>query len=113
MRLAPILFAGLIALSACGSSAGSAAGSANTSPAAATVQIKDYAFNPTTVTIKAGQTVQWNFADNGVAHNVIGDDNMRSSDQASGSFRHTFRRAGTFNYECSIHASMHGVVVVQ
>ena len=50
----------------------------STAPAAATVEIKNYAFNPTTVTIQAGQTVQWNFDDNGVAHNVIGDDGMHT-----------------------------------
>jgi plastocyanin len=113
MRFAALLFAGLLLVPACGSSPAPSGRGADTAPAAATVEIKNYAFNPTTVTIGAGQTVQWNFNDNGVAHNVIGDDGMHSSDQASGSFRHTFKHSGTFNYQCSLHASMHGVVVVQ
>jgi plastocyanin len=113
MRVATVLLAGLVFVPACGSSSAPSSRGAGTVPAAATVEIKNYAFNPTTVTISAGQTVQWNFADNGVAHNVIGDDGMHSSDQTSGSFRHTFKHGGTFNYQCSLHASMHGVVVVQ
>jgi plastocyanin len=112
MRATPLLLAGLILVSACGSGGG-ANGGGSAAPAAATVDMKNYAFTPTTVTIRAGQTVQWNFDDNGIAHNVIGDDGMHTADLATGSFRHTFKHSGTFNYQCSLHASMHGVVIVQ
>ncbi len=112
MRAAPLLLTGLLFVAACGSSGGATSGG-STAPAAATVEIKNYAFNPATVTIQAGQTVQWNFDDNGVAHNVIGDDGMHTADLTTGTFRHTFKHAGTFNYQCSLHASMHGVVIVQ
>ncbi len=113
MRAAPLLLTGLLMFTACGSSGGGSKATGPTTPAAATVEIKNYAFNPATVTIQAGQTVQWNFDDNGVAHNVIGDDGMHTADLTSGTFRHTFKHAGTFNYQCSLHASMHGVVIVQ
>jgi plastocyanin len=112
---APLLVACAALVPACGSSSSSGGNgtSASTTPAAATVEIKNYQFNPATVTIKPGEAVQWNFDDAGVAHNVIGDDGMHTSDMTSGSYRHTFKHAGTFNYQCSLHASMHGVVLVQ
>lgn len=116
MRAAPLLLAvlaGLALVPACGSSGPAASSTGPAGPAAATVEMKNYAFNPTTVSIRSGQTVQWNFDDNGIAHNVIGDDGMHTADLTSGSFRHTFKHAGTFNYQCSLHASMHGVVIVQ
>jgi len=117
MRAAPLflaagLTAGLVVISACGSSASPNRQTGPTVPAAATVEIKNYAFNPSTITIGTGQTVQWNFDDNGIAHNVIGDDGLESADLTSGTYRHTFSHAGTFHYRCSLHASMHGVVIV-
>jgi plastocyanin len=107
-----LVLAGVVLISACGSLAGAAKQPGPGSPAAATVEIKNYAFNPSTITIRAGQTVQWNFDDNGIAHNVIGDDGLETADLTSGTYRHTFTHAGTFNYHCSLHAAMLGVVVV-
>src|SRR5271169_4379955 len=105
MRAVFLGLAGLVLISACGSSAGAARQTAPGSPAAATVEIKNYAFNPSTITIRAGQTVQWNFDDNGIAHNVLGDDGLETADLTSGTYRHTFTHAGTFSYHCSLHAS--------
>ena len=112
MRASVVFVAGLLLVSACGSSAGAARQSQPGGDAAATVEIKNYTFNPSTITIRIGQTVQWNFDDNGIAHNVIGDDGLQTSDLTSGTYRHTFAHAGTFNYHCSLHASMLAVVIV-
>jgi plastocyanin len=64
-----------------------------------------------TTTIKAGDTVQWNFMDS-VAHtttsgncctaNGLWDSGIKSS----GSFTHKFSTAGTFPYFCTVHGTM-------
>jgi plastocyanin len=38
-------------------------------------------------------------------------DGFRSANRTSGTFSHTFNRAGKYDYQCSIHAGMHGQVV--
>ena len=95
------------------SSSGSSGSSAGGAAPAAVVQIHNLSFQPGTVTIGKGETVQWAFEDAGITHNVIGDGGLHSPDQISGSYSHTFTRSGTFNYQCSLHAGMTGTVVVQ
>ena len=81
-------------------------------PAAATVDIHGIAFHPNSITIHKGETVQWTFNDDSIAHNVTGPD-FRSSDMSSGTFSHTFNSTGTVHYQCTIHAGMTGTVIVQ
>jgi plastocyanin len=70
-------------------------------------------------TIKAGDSVQWNFMDS-ISHtttsgncctaNGLWDSGIKSS----GNFTHKFATAGTFPYFCTIHGSlMTGTVTVQ
>lgn len=77
------------------------------------VEIKNTAFNPATITVKAGDKVTWTNND-GFAHTVTLDDNSFDSGtlNAAATFDHTFATAGTFAYHCTIHASMHGTVTV-
>ncbi|MDQ1434914.1 MAG: hypothetical protein QOF59_1730 [Actinomycetota bacterium] len=122
--------AGAIVLAACGGGSGnSAAGNgmagmdmspaagnvANASPAVATqaVHIKNLAFSPGTVTVKAGSTVVWT-NDDAIQHDVTFDGGgIASSDlNHSDTFSHTFPTAGTYHYICSIHPFMHGTVIV-
>jgi plastocyanin len=78
------------------------------------VVIKNFAYNPASMTIEAGDTVTWT-NDDGVTHTVTADNGeFDSGDLAPGkTFSFTFATAGTYPYHCSIHASMHGTVVVQ
>jgi plastocyanin len=87
--------------------AASAASSSNA------VSIKDTAFNPTTITVKAGDKVTWTNND-GFAHTVTLDDNSVDSGNvaAGATFANTFATAGTFAYHCKIHSSMHGTIIV-
>jgi plastocyanin len=77
------------------------------------VSIKDTAFNPTTITVKAGDKVTWTNND-GFAHTVTLDDNSVDSGNLTpgATFANTFAAAGTFAYHCKIHSSMHGTVTV-
>lgn len=82
----------------------------------ATVRIKDIDFKPTRVVIRRGGSVRWLFMDGSTPHNVrsVGKRRFRSSPtKQSGSYRATFKRAGSYRYVCTIHLNMKGTVVVR
>jgi len=78
------------------------------------VSIKNFAFNPGSVTVAAGTTVVWT-NDDGTGHTVTADDGSFDSKtvDTGGTFSQTFATAGSFTYKCTIHPSMTGTVVVQ
>ncbi|WP_031938690.1 cupredoxin domain-containing protein [Prescottella defluvii] len=81
-----------------------------------TVVVKNMAYAPTSITIQAGQTVTWVFDDRGVPHDVVGVGEaksvLRSPLLKTGTWEFTFTEPGTYNYTCSLHPDMLGVVVV-
>jgi plastocyanin len=79
-----------------------------------TVTMKQFAFNPASVTVKVGDTVTWENQD-GVAHDVIAaDGSFKSAEFGQGkTFSFTFTKAGTYKYSCKIHPGMDGTVIVQ
>jgi len=85
-----------------------------TSPSGNNVYIQNYAFNPSTLTIKVGDTVTWTNKDS-VDHTVTSDTGVfASSSLANGqTFSYQFTTAGTYAYSCSIHPTMHGTIIVQ
>lgn len=104
----------LLAIAACSSA------ETGTSTTGATVTLRGNAFEPSTVTVKAGDTVTWKWADG--THDVESgascspDGTFSSGDPvAGGTFEHKFDTAGTFDYFCSVHClgGMTGRVVVQ
>jgi plastocyanin len=100
-----------LAVSCGGSSSSSHSSATVPANAGAVVDVKNIAFNPPTVTIKAGQTVAWKFDDGSIAHNIVGE-GFRSPDVSSGVFTHTFGKAGDYKYDCTIHSGMNGDVIV-
>ena len=67
-------------------------------------------FRPATVTIARGDRVKWVNKDN-VTHTTTGDSwNERLS--PGDVFKKRFRRAGTYDYRCTIHVGMTGRIVV-
>ena len=82
-------------------------------PMAKTVEIVDFSFQPGTVTVPVGTTVNW-VNHGSVEHTVTSSDGtFGSGNIASGSeFKHTFSMPETYSYHCSIHPSMVGEVVV-
>jgi plastocyanin len=80
--------------------------------APATVEIHDYAFSPKTLTVPVGTTVTWENHD-GDAHTVTGAGIKSKSFGMDGSYSHTFTKAGTYAYVCSLHPQMKGAVVVR
>ena len=80
----------------------------------ASVQIKDFEFAPSKVTIKVGGTVTWT-NEGASVHTVTADDGSFDSGQLQKgkTFSQTFDSTGTFSYHCSIHSSMKAQVVVE
>jgi plastocyanin len=89
-------------------------GSGGTGPGTQ-VSMKDIKFNPGTVTIKAGGKVTWT-NDDSVGHDVTADDFESGSPggiEGGSTFSHTFKKAGTYDYVCSVHPGMEGTVKVK
>lgn len=77
------------------------------------VVVKGIAFNPKQVHTPVGKEVVWTFDDGGLEHTVTADDgSFDSGRKGSGQFKQVFSRAGTTAYHCSVHARMHGTIVV-
>ena len=71
-------------------------------------------FDPTPVSVKVGQSVEWDFEDSSTPHTVTADDgSFESCSQNSGfKFVVTFNKAGDVKYHCTLHAQMLGDVKV-
>jgi plastocyanin len=115
-RLVLVALAGLLALalSACGSSGASEAEAPPATPDhhdGPTVVIQDLAYTPQTLTVAAGTTVTWVWRDGAIAHDVKGP-GFKSQVMAEGSFRHRFTQPGTYDYLCTLHPNMTGVIEV-
>jgi plastocyanin len=128
-KIAVVAAASALMLAACGgeSSSGSSGNSGcnptggSSSGATATQTIKVVPdpntvgkFDPSTINVKTGDTVEWDFQDSSSQHSVTADDSSFDSClQSSGAkFVVTFSKAGDFKYHCSIHAQMVGDVKV-
>ena len=79
------------------------------------VVMKGIKFVPPEITVAAGDTVTWTNEDT-VGHDVTGD-SFSSGDsgglQNGDTFKFTFKKAGTFDYVCTVHPGMEGSVTVE
>jgi len=79
------------------------------------IEISNFAFNPSEIKIKRGETVVWINRDS-ASHTVTSDSgNEINSPQLSNEqvYSHSFSNTGTFNYYCSVHPSMKATVIVE
>lgn len=125
-RMVPFIVCAVIlvlfcAAAGCSSYQAPGAATAAPSPPSATggntVTMKNFAFNPATLTVKPGTVVTWVNQDS-APHTVVsdaGDPAAFSSGQLStgGTYTFTFTTTGTYGYHCTIHPSMTGTVIVQ
>ena len=83
-------------------------------PLQVTVNMADFTFSPTVVTVRAGGTVTWTNTGN-APHTSTSSTGLWDSGQvpAGQSFPRQFPDAGTFPYVCSLHAGMTGTVVAR
>lgn len=78
-----------------------------------TVEIEDFAFVPSTLSVPVGATVTWSNKD-GASHTVTADAGAFGSSALAkdGEFTHTFAANATLAYHCEIHPNMKGTIVV-
>ena len=82
--------------------------------ASAAVNIVNFAFVPTPVTINQYDTITWTNQDT-APHTVTSDTPKLFNSpvlQKGQSVKVTFNKAGTIAYHCEIHRQMHGTIVV-
>lgn len=109
----------VVGLAGCSSSGGTSApptggtSSGSTAPAAgATVTEQGFAFNPSSLTVKTGETVT--FVNNDSAPHNVKIDGKELGPQANGESKTwTATKAGSYPFSCIIHPSMTGQVTVQ
>lgn len=78
-----------------------------------TIIIKNFAFNPATLTVNKGTTVTWTNED-AATHTISSDQFTSSSNLNKGdSYKFQFNTTGTYNYICGIHPNMKGTIVVE
>ena len=84
-----------------------------TSQAAGGVRIVEFSFNPSSITVAAGNSITWTNAGT-VSHTTTADSGAWNSGplRPGASFSQTFNTAGTFSYHCMIHPTMVGTVTV-
>ena len=112
---------------ACGGSSSSST-DMSAAKADASVGTALLAFDPKEVQVKTGQTVSWVAGDN-ITHVLVqgtydvGADGLRTKETDDKAFSlkltkkgervsHTYDKAGTFTYFCTIHKGMNGTVTV-
>jgi plastocyanin len=79
------------------------------------IEIKDFMFNPPTITVKSGETITWINRDE-EPHTVVsvGKKFQKSSAlDTDQEFTITAGEPGTYTYFCSVHPKMTGTIVVE
>ncbi|MEP6689205.1 MAG: plastocyanin/azurin family copper-binding protein [Gemmatimonadales bacterium] len=115
LRLELAMLAAVFLAAGCGSNSG---GDVTGPPATGNTvsATPNLTFTPATLTVNAGDVVTFRFGS--VAHNVFFamQANVPADipgTNANVSVERTFTTAGTYGYECHIHPSMHGTVMVR
>lgn len=89
--------------------------SPSSSNATYTVTIKNFTFQPSTLTIEKGTTITWVNEDS-VAHTVTSDDGKFSSSgnlNKADAYQFQFNTPGSYDYHCSPHPFMKGKINVE
>ena len=79
------------------------------------IEIKDFAFNPQTLTVKSGEKVTWINRDE-EPHTIVSVGKQFKKSTALDTdqeFTITAGAPGTYNYFCSVHPKMTGTIVVE
>jgi plastocyanin len=89
-----------------------ASSGASTSAGGATIDEQNFAFVPSTLTVKVGDTVTFTNSDS-AAHNVKIDGQELGSQNQGESKTWKATKAGSFPFSCVVHPSMTGEITVQ
>ncbi len=113
--LTVMVVAGCTASSTTPSTGGTSGGTTTTggsSSAGMTVSMKNFAFNPSTFTVKVGEVVTFK-NDDSVGHTVNIDGVDKGAVAPGATLEWTPDTAGTFPLKCTIHPQMTGTITVQ
>jgi len=95
--------------------AGEMKNDASTSDKQNRIEIKDFAFNPQTITVKSGEKVTWINRDE-EPHTIVSVGKQFKKSTALDTdqeFTITVGTPGTYEYFCSVHPKMTGTIVVE
>jgi plastocyanin len=79
------------------------------------IEIKDFAFNPQTITVKSGEKITWINRDE-EPHTIVSVEKQFKKSSALDTdqeFTITAGAPGTYTYYCSVHPKMTGTIVIQ
>jgi plastocyanin len=78
------------------------------------IEVKDFMFSPTTLTVEAGAQVSWVNKDD-EPHTVVSDTGLFRSGalDTDEKFSFKFDKPGTYHFTCSIHPRMVGTIIVK
>ena len=79
------------------------------------IEIKDFAFNPQTITVKSGEKVTWINRDD-EPHTIVSVGKQFKKSTALDTdqeFTITVGAPGTYDYFCSVHPKMTGTIMVE
>jgi plastocyanin len=79
------------------------------------IEIKDFAFNPQTITVKSGEKVTWINRDE-EPHTIVSVGKQFKKSTALDTdqeFTITAGAPGTYSYFCSVHPKMTGIIIVE
>ena len=126
----PLLAVLALAAAGCGSSSSSSSTSSSSTPAPAnsstgssstaassgggktvTIDMKNIAFNPSSTTVKVGDTIKWVNQDS-APHTVTGGPLHSPTIGNGGSFTYKATKAGTISYVCTIHPGMKATLTI-
>ncbi|HMK62691.1 MAG TPA: hypothetical protein VK386_03645 [Acidimicrobiales bacterium] len=93
-------------------SSGPSASPASSAAPAVVVELQYDSIEPARVTIRVGQTVQWQWMEAPEAANVVFT-GFSSPTMVNGTWSHTFSEAGTYSYRDSLSPIATGVITVR
>jgi plastocyanin len=114
--LLPAVAAAALAAAGCGGddNNSNSNGGGSEPPAQSTVGMKNIKFQPESIRVKVGQEITWT-NDESVPHDVAatsGADFQSETFGQGGTFKFTPAKAGTIEYECTLHPGMDGTIEV-
>jgi plastocyanin len=78
------------------------------------IVVKNFMFQPTSLSVKVGSTVTWTNMDE-EPHTVVSSSGLFRSNglDTKDTFSYKFEKAGTYTFMCSIHPQMVGTIIVK
>lgn len=86
--------------------------SPNTQPANRTIDMSDSSFQPSIITINAGDTVIWTNRDS-APHSITGSGVSSPAVAPNSTYKQQFNEPGNIDYACGIHPQMKGKIIVK